>query len=254
MLVVCTPAAGMAAARQLLDPLQALFPFVLAADEEIAGRSLAPAPGWFRQMILKLAFGFVCTTPYYLTLDADLVLARPAGQDAFFAEGRANTKFEAISRHPSWWQAACDLLHAPPPPFRFGLSVTPNMLAAELARAALQLLEERQGAPWAAVLAQRSDHAGCPWTEYALYTVAAETRQALGRWHLRADEAAAAGLPELICNFNVWGEADVPMLLQMIESGRFAEHLASGLFFVLQSNFALDIARHGPPLARALLG
>ena len=68
-------------------------------------------------------------TPYYMTLDADVIATRPLATRHFFsADGRAIYVDEPQSAHPHWWQGSANTLLMPlPEQATFG--VTPALLS-----------------------------------------------------------------------------------------------------------------------------
>ena len=68
------------------------------------------ASGWYRQMLLKLAFSKAAESDLYLTLDADVVCVRPISDEILVRGGRAVTQWESKHDHPGWWRDSSRLL------------------------------------------------------------------------------------------------------------------------------------------------
>jgi Family of unknown function (DUF6492) len=160
-------------------------------------RAFPKAKGWYRQMLIKLRAAERVGSPFYLTLDADVLACRQVDLDALCQEGRAPVHIDPLDLHPKWYRAAADILGAPLPRTGISHAVTPALLHAPSVQGLLALLSERwtsgsygsglrglkQRAGKLQVMLQRlqgsdsADVAGwcaylcCsrPWAEYALY-------------------------------------------------------------------------------------
>lgn len=150
------------------------------------------AHGWYRQMLLKLEAANRVQSEFYLTLDADVIAARPVDLEALTASGRAPCHVDRQDLHPKWYGAAQDLLGLTLPRQCISHGVTPALLHAPSVRSLHQHLSDRwtQGRyghglrgvkqrlgklrtllrpgatvePWRALLL-----CSRPWAEYALY-------------------------------------------------------------------------------------
>jgi hypothetical protein len=259
-LVVSAPSALLDRTRAWLDGPDGAAgrPYALVADEALVPSAhFAALPGWFRQMLVKLAFARACETRFYLTLDADVVLLRRGGAWQLMKDGRANTKWERVGAHPEWWRASARLLGlaAPPRPEERGLSVTPNMLSTRIARRTLELLEAAQGgARFDDVLARTGGHATTPWTEYSLYTLGGRLSGWLEEDHLSPEEVAAAAMHPVFGDGCLWGPSSRPILEDLVAGRRLRERLGTGVFLVFQSTLDLDLATEGEAAAASLLG
>ncbi len=148
---------------------------LIAEDDLIPGIAEHHAIGWYKQQVLKLAFAASCPTPFYLTLDPDVLLCRRLAPEHLVRDGRCFTSWMTKAEHPHWWEASASLLSMPLDPGPRGLNVTPQMLAREIAR---KLAAHLGADPWRILL--DSDR---PWTEYTLYSVFAEQSGLLTQWH-----------------------------------------------------------------------
>jgi len=148
-------------------------------------RTGAPAHGWHVQQLVKLAAADLVATPFFLTLDADVICVRPTTIDDLVVEGRAVAQITP-PHHPEWNDAAAEILGLPRSGRQHG--VTPAVLARDGVRALARHLEERAGEPWRRHLLRR-----LPWTEYSLYGTFLE---GVGRWddlHVDGGETALYG-------------------------------------------------------------
>jgi hypothetical protein len=172
-LVVCPPQhRGLMRAR--LDALGVQQALVVCDDELVPG--LAGLKGWHKQQILKLAAARRVETSHYLTLDADVVLMRPASVEALLPDGRPLLGDRRGRDHLDWWAASAHVLRSDvrvQPDDRV-MGVTPAILQTQLARRALDEVALRNGADDAVrLLFERRRER---WTEYTLYwTLALET-------------------------------------------------------------------------------
>jgi hypothetical protein len=153
-------------------------------------------PGWYIQQLIKLAIADHIRTPYYLTLDADVVCVRPVRYQDLIQDGRALARLSEHDPGPGWYEGAAKILgYARPSPNAHG--VTPALLSKEavlLLRAHLEkrvhpllrasgLLLGNSGpakviAGWPAFLVR-----SLTWTEYALYHGFLEGHGIAERYH-----------------------------------------------------------------------
>jgi hypothetical protein len=187
-----------------LDALRAHVPggrYELLPEDELVpelrrhqarGRLLArlwlgmPAHGWHVQQLVKLAAADLVASDAYLTLDADVICARPTGYDDLVGAGGRAVAQLTPPHHPEWNDTAAELLGLPRSGRQHG--VTPAVLARAGVQALAQHLEDRSGEPWRRHLLRR-----LPWTEYSLYGTFLE---GAGRWeelHLDGGEEALYG-------------------------------------------------------------
>ena len=165
--------------EHLLAPLHTASAIDLTVVAETA--LLTPPPsmprhGWYLQQMLKMAYAGWCRTPFYLTLDADVVLLDRLDA-AVLADGRAPIQLETAGLHPEWWQGSASALGRPPVLLQSNapvMGVTPAFLSAAVMRAAigrLVVLAECRRQDWPDYLAALATdgHSGNTWTEYGLY-------------------------------------------------------------------------------------
>jgi hypothetical protein len=206
-----------------------------------------PFDGWTKQMLLKLAYGRVARSDYYVTLDADVVCVRPISESVLLPGDRAVTEWEPKADHAEWWRESAALLRCPVDFAAQGLGVTPNLFSSELARGVLDELERLWGESAAALLlrraaeglAKRRGGEGRRWSEYSLYGLHGETGGGLSRFHLMPAEQEAADV-RLHVEFDLW-KADREAFLRWSPAERLAES-RRGFFLVCQSNIGQEIA------------
>lgn len=177
---ICVPAEMAAVRAALSSPRRSVRLDVISENEVIPGISEHRAIGWYKQQALKLAYSARCPSPFYLTLDPDVLLIRPLRLGDLVNDGRCYTSWMTKAEHPHWWDASASVLDVTADPARRGLNVTPNLLSSDVARALGHALTTRlaSDAPWLALL-----DVDKTWTEYTLYSVFAETSGLLARHH-----------------------------------------------------------------------
>lgn len=192
-LIVC-PDAETGILRDEVDRLVQGYPRALRRCVRVQGETdmlaacgldpdMGRFPGWELQQIIKLAYGRLCPTGYYLTMDSDNVTLRPLSAATFFApDGRGKQTMETRERYEKLYTAEfaereyklktrrfevsrvlLDLGRYPKAPHTIP-SETPTLLCAEVSRALLARLESRHGSSLAEALRNRRG-----WTEYTLY-------------------------------------------------------------------------------------
>lgn len=140
-----------------------------------------PPHGWHLQQLVKLGMAERVATPFYLTLDADVICVRPTRHDDLVRDGRALAQVTP-PHHPEWNDDAERVLGLPRSERQYG--VTPALLS----RDGVLGLQRHLGGDWRARLLRE-----LPWTEYALYNTFLE---ATGRWtrcHVRARDRRLYG-------------------------------------------------------------
>ncbi len=174
--LVCV-ASEMAEIRAALPDTAGVELILIGEDELIPGIAAHRAIGWYKQQALKLAFAAICPTPFYLTLDPDVLLCRRLAPGHLVRDGRCFTSWMTKAEHPHWWLASSGLLRMPLDIGMQGLNVTPQMLARDVALRLADHLAARAD-PWLTLL--DSDRS---WTEYTLYSIFAEQSGVMERWH-----------------------------------------------------------------------
>jgi len=157
---------------------------------------------WHRQQIIKLFSATLVSTPFFLTLDPDVMALRHFGYSDLVQDGRALLEPESRHVHPDWWQASARLLGLEPALDRPGMSVTPAILARSVCVALTERLEAKHGRAWYRVLLENY---AINWTEYTLYYLVAESSGLLDQLH----RVPADGAPRLLSPYQVWTKADL---------------------------------------------
>ena len=156
-----------------LEPVRARVPFgeVLADSEVVPELADGATPhGWHVQQLVKLAIADRAASPFYLTLDADVICVRRTRHHDLVHDGRALAQITK-PHHPEWNDDAERVLGLPRSGRQYG--VTPALLSRE----GVVALQRHLGGGWRARLLRE-----LPWTEYALYNTFLE---ATGQWTRR---------------------------------------------------------------------
>ena len=163
----------------------------------VFGRRHRPLSGWVTQQLRKLAIAQYVKSPFYLTIDADVICTRVVRYSDLIRDGRALAEKRRLNLHQSWYERAGRVLGVP--------SVSGwyhNLAPALLSREAVMMLQEH--------LAGRVSHTlrvlsgllawqptlkntlvswrshllrNLPWTEYALYYTFLEATGLFDRYH-----------------------------------------------------------------------
>lgn len=213
------------------------LPLVVLCEEDVLPAlrrpALASSAGWYRQQVIKLAAANLSTTEFFLTLDSDVVLAKPLRSEDIVRDGKALLQPGARDRHPRWWCGSGAVLGIAADLAAPGMAVTPAILSRTVCQRMFEHLEHRHGRAWADVLLQRSlDHwltrrARNNWSEYSLYYLTAEHFRLLERYHYPAD-----GHTQLHCRDSVWSKRQFSGWTPQ----PCFDRAGSGLFFVIQSS------------------
>ena len=163
-----------------------------------------PMHGWFIQQLVKLAIAEQVQTPFYLTLDADVLCVRPTRYEDLVRDARAVVQTTAPN-HPEWNDDAERVLGLPRSGRQY--AVTPAVLSRDAVAALARHLATRVD-PRARALALRLPHGRArelvaswrshllrklPWTEYAVYGTFLEATGLFERYHVLAGEDAIYG-------------------------------------------------------------
>ena len=146
-----------------------------------------PLHGWFVQQLVKLAVAETVSTPFYLTLDSDVVCVRPTRYADLVRGGRAIVQ-TASPNHPEWNDDAERVLALP----RSGRqhAVTPALLSRDAVAELARHLDRRgrRAESWRRFLLRN-----LPWTEYALYHTFLEQTGRFDAYHVLAGADAIYG-------------------------------------------------------------
>jgi hypothetical protein len=151
--------------------------------------------GWFVQQLIKLSIARFVQTPFYLTLDADVLCCRSISYDDLIVEGRSLTFIQENGEkgNDRWYERSAQLLELPRSERSHG--VTPALLSTAGVMELLEFFAERLRPnhlrPEALLLAN------VPWTEYSLYYTFLEQTGRFDQFHIPTKVRTSAN--------NVWG-------------------------------------------------
>jgi hypothetical protein len=146
----------------------------------------APGVGTAKQMLIKLAAPSFVKTPFYLTLDTDILACRPFQAGDLFWQGKALTEWETPTLHEWWYESAKVLrMELTPKDLQFPrLYVTPLVLSCEIVRRLTSHIETIYQRPWIdALLSVYTGNHPHIWTEYTLYDLFARRERLLPLFH-----------------------------------------------------------------------
>lgn len=206
-------------------------------------------PGWQVQQLIKMGIADRIDTPFYLTLDADVICTRPVRSTDLIADGRAISDRYRAEIHHQWYRCAERILGLPRSGWIHG--VTPALFSKEAMtllqeylsrrvhpalRSAAALLPGRSAtrailASWRSFLLRN-----VPWTEYALYNTFLEAKGLYDRYHVTLYRVRQDGY--VLEGNSVWA-ADEWRTWQPEKS---FGHTARFFFSVVQSNTGVTAA------------
>jgi hypothetical protein len=153
---------------------------------------------WFTQQLIKLSIAQLVETPFYLTLDADVVCVRSFTYDDVIVDRKAVVRRTTALLHRDWYEWVARVLEAPQSMRTHG--VTPAIFATEAvlklqAHLAAMAARSAPGADltWRSHLLDR-----LPWTEYALYHSYLEHTGQFDSYHVDAGESALYDMDQSI--------------------------------------------------------
>ena len=164
--------------------------------------------GWFKQQLIKLAIHEFIESDLYLTLDADVVCARPVTAAQLIEDGRGRCFLVYPNHYGYWYQRVNDVLRLKSAGHRGLHNVTPALLHRKAVKELKEKIEQMlcarlyskgwRGvkqrwhlwvnrnsvtyAPWRIFLV-----AARPWTEYALYYTFLEANGRFDEYHYYSD-------------------------------------------------------------------
>ena len=273
--VVVTPLRDLAATHSALAPFnnslrmqivsETDFCPILASNPQTLNIWPRPNLGWFRQQLIKLAAHTFVTTPFYMTLDADVIFVRPFSASTLIRDGRALlatltaedlkglfrqdvASHEIVVRNHRVAQAEATLqLMRPEGLSEFWYGETPAILARNIVAEMASHLENIWGGDWQEVLLSR-----IPWTEYALYGLFAEVTGQLETYHRRGGMNAVLRL-----SHSLWRpSADylIPRDLENWDVERVFESDADGVAVVVQSYLGYELEVEDARIGARLFG
>lgn len=192
--------------------------------------------GWYRQQMVKLRVPAMLGFGAYLTLDSDVCCVGDFDATTFIENGRALSRWEP-KRYHDWWRSVSETVGVPFNPKSHGLSVTPNILHADLADQALRFVS-RDGRDAMAVLGMQvlRKLGSIPWTEYSLYTAVAEREGNLLDYHVHWDPCYFHGTQLFSEHTCVWGADDFERLVNLPNGSD-----PGGKFIIVQSHARIPL-------------
>lgn len=192
--------------------------------------------GWYRQQVLKLHVPALLGFGGYLTLDSDVCCVGDFDSRTFIEHDRALSRWEP-KRHHGWWQQAAKVIGVPYDPKAHGLSVTPNILHSDLAAQTMERLRGRFLNPiWSLVWSRARTLHATPWTEYSLYTSAAEINGTLFDYHAEWDTCYVSDVQLFSEKSCVWGADDFDRLVKLPNGTD-----PGGKFIIVQSHARIPL-------------
>ena len=192
--------------------------------------------GWYRQQIVKLHVPALLGFGGFLTLDSDVCCVGDFDSQTFLQHDRALSRWEP-KQHHEWWRSAAEVIGIPYDPRAHGLSVTPNILHGDLARQTLARLQGRYlGATTSLLLKLVSRPGHVPWTEYSLYTSAAEINGTLYDYHAEWDTCYTADVHLFSEKSCIWGADDFQRLVNLPNGTD-----PGGKFIIVQSHARIPL-------------
>lgn len=161
--------------------------------------------GWYKQQIIKFAIAKKIKSPFYLTLDADLICVRPVRYSDLIKNGKAISQIEDTDFHPEWYKYSERVLGFKRSGLAYG--VTPALFSKETVIKLQNFLSEKANQnnkdskiSWRAFLIKN-----IPWTEYTLYFTFLEGMNLFEKYHTKPSIDAICGNKD-----SVWFKEDIP--------------------------------------------
>lgn len=139
--------------------------------------------GWYIQQLIKIGIARFVESPFYLTLDADVVCIRRTHTTDLIRDGRAIVNTVAWKDHQDWYDQSSQVLELPPATRSYG--VTPAILSRDGMLAMMEYLEGRHLGKWQDILIRKT-----PWTEYTLYHTFLEGAGLWNKYHIDGGQNA----------------------------------------------------------------
>ncbi len=163
--------------------------------------------GWRKQQIVKIAAANYLGTPFYLTLDSDVICTRPLFFNDVIVSGRALMQLQPRHGHKKWWLSSSLLLNMKLSelPHKLGMSVTPVILATPICLGLMDSLQGKHGNSWVdrlCALHNNRDPSNWTlkhylmrrWTEYSLYYLYAARENLLESFHIETGSEQSSQL------------------------------------------------------------
>lgn len=212
-----------------------------------------PNKGWYRQQLIKLAIHDRVDTPFYMTLDSDVLFVRPFSTGSVIRGGKATlnvqteTDFARLYRRKlaahevkvreSRYRRAEHILKfsRKPEHVRQWYGETPVLLNCGIVKALTEHIEATWTKPWRQALL-----ANLPWTEYPLYFLFAEEQGLLAQHYVQGTADSVLRLSE-----SLWQPADQYVVRRDLSNwnpGAIFDSAEEGIAVVVQSYLGYPVA------------
>ena len=116
--------------------------------------------GWYKQQIIKLWFAKICTSDFYITFDADILLMKKLTLKDLIFDNKSIVKIENTKTHIKWWEDSAKIIQVENIPYQ-GMGITPEILITREVKNLIAYLDTQEPA----ILKLKENN----WTEYTLY-------------------------------------------------------------------------------------
>lgn len=198
--------------------------------------------GWYRQQLVKLSISERIGTPFFITLDADVICVKTIKYDDLIRDSKAISRIARKDYHPIWYEWAERVLGVK----RSGVThgVTPAIWNKEAVELMHQYLMERvnpafkfvgkffpDNSIWKLMLAGWKSYLlrNLPWTEYSLYNTFLEGKNFFHDYHFD-------GGPYSIYHNSVWKKDQ----FENWNPADFFDNKEQYSFVVVQSNTGIS--------------
>jgi hypothetical protein len=225
----------------------------LESDPDTTTQWPRPNKGWYRQQLIKLAIHERIDTPFYMTLDSDVLFVEPFSTGSLIRGGKAalNVQTEAdfmrlyrrklatheVKVRESRYRRAEWILKCVRRPgySRQWYGETPVLLNCRIVKALAEHIEATWTKPWRQALLDN-----LPWTEYPLYFLFAEERGLLAQHYVQGTADSVLRLSQ-----SLWQPADqyvVPRDLSNWNPMAIFDSGEEGIAVVVQSYLGYPVA------------
>ncbi len=205
-LIVVTPGKDLAVVREAIAPAITGLDGLIVDEYEICPEfgndpdttNTWPRPnqGWYKQQLIKLAVHEHVKTPFYMTLDSDVIFVRSFGHDTLIKDGMADLNVQTEDDFRSLYCASTAEKEVKVRRLRYiqaesvlacrrrkeyldqWYGETPVLLNRDIAQSLAQHLERTWGMPWRHCLLDK-----LPWNEYPVYFLFAEDQDLLQEYY-----------------------------------------------------------------------
>lgn len=212
-----------------------------------------PNKGWYRQQLIKLAIHEQVRTRFYLTVDSDVIFAKPFSSQSLFSDERAilniqsaedyrqlyrdNIATKEVNIRRERYKEARKILKCKRPDHFLNrwYGETPVLLSKDIVCGLTRHIEHTWNRPWRQVLLHM-----LPWTEYALYFQYAEYAGLLEKYYYPGDMNTLLSLNE-----SLWRPADdyrIPRNLANWDVDSAFTETSPGIAVVVQSYLGYSVA------------